>query len=132
MLGDKFIWEEGDLVQVSKEDFDASATLYEVSLPYEGCTSCKNCCKCDEEDQGIAEILAKKVYESYFRPEKLDRELLEQVLHNSVFLCKKLLAGKMVLTKQLYCAYRMQLLELFVQRIPSAVEEIKAVFEKTS
>lgn len=127
MANDKFIWQKGDIRLVDESSFKNNAKLYSVdeSKPYKYCFLNSACVECDEEDQSVAVSLAQKVYDSFFATSNADEALLQKVMKSYVNLCKKILPGDMVLTKQLFCCAKMKLFDLLLKNGKFSEEQIK-------
>ena len=128
MSNDKFIWQQGDVKIVDESSFLKNAKLYDDSndKPFMCCHSASVCYECDEEDQHIAIHLAKRVYDCFFATSDNNEELLNKVINSYVNLCKKLLVEDCVLTKQLYCCSKMQLLDMLVKNGNFTPQQIKS------
>ena len=128
MANEKFIWKQDEIEFVEEEAFNKSATLYnyDETKPFFVCEFNSECLFCDEEDQELAQLLADKIYKSFFEETK-DLALIKKVINNCIALCKKLLPENIVLTKQLYCCVKMRLLNVLFLNNKISQQEIKEI-----
>lgn len=119
---DKFIWKDGDTQILSEEEFkklidNVDFTLYEFKKEFSCCNE-SICCSCDEEDVELAnrisfkifQFVKKEYFQSIFKNQSFKPTILK-IFNNLISLCQKLLPEEVVLTKQLYCAVYMSLLD---------------------
>lgn len=128
MANNKFVWEEGDINFLTEEEVNESVNRYnpDNEKPFYACFLNTGCPSCDEDDQKTGKLLAERIYESYFKGDA-DKVLLGKVLQCYVDLCKKLLPSTVILTKQLYCAARVQFLNMLLLNHKFTEAEIKEV-----
>ena len=120
---DKYIWNEGDVKLISEEEFkkqvaEGKGVLYEFKGEFPCCNR-SICHSCDKEDVKLAkqisfkilQFIKKEYFNTFFKIESI-KPIIKNVFNSLVSLCKKILPEEVILTKQLYCAVYMSLIDL--------------------
>ncbi len=118
----KYVWQDGDYKLVSEKEFNelvekGEITLYNFKKEFPCCHE-TICCSCDEEDVKIAKRISLKIFQfikkeyfnSLFKNEPFKPTIIK-IFNNLISLSKNVLPEEIVLTKQIYCAVYMSLLD---------------------
>ena len=118
----KFVWQTGDITSFTEEEFEKLVKegkfhLYEFQKSYPCCDKAF-CCNCDKEDIEFAneisfiifQFIKREYFQAVFKNEPI-KPLITKVFKSLISLCKKIINNRYVLTKQIYCAVYMSLLD---------------------
>ena len=122
MHEDKFIWKDGDTKIMSEDEFKNlvsknKGALYDFKKEFCHCST-SICCSCDKEDIKLADQISLKIFQ-FVKKEYLNavfenksfKPTILKIFNNLISLCRKLLPEDIILTKQLYCAVYMSLVD---------------------
>ena len=124
---DKFVWRDGDLKVISKEEFEESAVKYQFKTDI--CAKNVYCKQCDKAQKAVAEQIAGHIFQVFFVDQPYDESIFRRVMQNLSSLCKKVIGQKCVLTKELYYCIKSILIfkikgKTTIQITPEMVEEL--------
>lgn len=115
-MNDRFIWHEGELEKVTKEDLERMG--YVSYAHVDGHHVCQMCSqnsfcghRCDTYFS-IANDIANSIFEKYFNDDTATIELLKKILDNLVAEVRAFLPSGITLTKGLFICSKIRLITL--------------------